>query len=931
MRKVISFALLFTMLLSLCSINIMAAPSEYGVVPDDATDEYKKIFDTFTSLGFLEEFLSKYEPNATMHRDNFSGVLAEFLNMNYPLAVNTKFSDVTSENPYSGAIAALASVGVLNGDDNGLFHPSDEIASEEVIAALVNFLGYEVYAQGKGGYPAGYIATASRIGLTDGVNVIVGQSISQAEFLKLMYNFIKIDVLQQTAFGTETKFKTEDGVTIIAKNFDIFFSEGKVYGTPYSMVDSASTLPQGKVQIGTTSYIVNYKPVEEMLGYEVEYFYKKNRNTYSNVLYASKTEGYNDTVTVLPENEPDVRSGRLYYYDVDTGKERYVKLDGSLNMIYNGVYTTYDASRFNINEGSIVFLDSNSDGIYELVFINDVYHIVVSSVNASINAIFDKYDASKNISYDNSEDKTFKIVDTSGNEFDISKLREWDILSVKKSLNGSIIVAVLERNIVRGAIEGITYRTDGSVKTIRIGENRYPASKTLRDLISGGKIDDITNLKGRELALYLSDSGNVVTYAGASKRAGTLGYLVSAEIIPGARQKMKLDIITENTTRVQYQFAEKVYINGSTTPTSYVTLQNNGVLYNFTNYKAVRQLIMYTTNSNEEINRIWYWTSNNPAGPQKDELYKVFPSATKVYYSGGTQRMLYDDTIMLANPGVTETSVSLLTDNSWRISDDAIVFRLPSDREQEDFYLAGNVSYLSYQNTGYETIYFTPYNISGDDHIIDVVLYTDWASAPEKKPMAVSEVSYETDDEGEEITVVTGLVAGEEKTYKIYDTRSTKTYEITPGDLIACGYNQEGKIVLSHATGGNGYVRYNLDYRPSSSRNFGEINSITCSLSDFGRNMVATGVPMKTDGKLVYFHPMSFTTKPAPSELVGNKNTHIITPSGYTNIYVFDTKTNKYRLGSEDEIVSYEQDPVNYTPMYVYSKDNSLALIVIFK
>ena len=77
------------------------------------------------------------------------------------------FNDVEGGHWAYQYISATKDRGIINGDENGNFHPDNSITNEEIVKMIVCLLGYGEMAEMKGGYPAGYTATASRIGITN--------------------------------------------------------------------------------------------------------------------------------------------------------------------------------------------------------------------------------------------------------------------------------------------------------------------------------------------------------------------------------------------------------------------------------------------------------------------------------------------------------------------------------------------------------------------------------------------------------------------------------------------------------------------------------------------------------------------------------------------------------------------------------------------
>ncbi len=919
----------------------MEIPTAEDLAMESTTEELREYINVFNSLGLLQKFIAEFDANATMKRENFASVLAEFLPNNVAASANTIYSDVPSTNPYSGAIKALSDIGVFKGDGEGKFYPSVEIASEEVISALVSYLGYEVYTQAYGGYPSGYITTASKMGLLDDVSITVGKPITQAEMLKLITNFIKIDVLQETQFGDTTKYTSVEGVTILAKNFDIYFDEGQVIGTPVTMLSTAAGVGTNRVQIDdlilkTSENINNY------LGYQVEYYYKKIDKNLAELLYIAPVEGLNETITVLPSDMTgDIDGANWYYYDSETGKKKYVKYNGSQNIIYNGVYMIFDKSVLTVDEGDIKFLDSDCDGIYETIFVNDIYYIVVSSVDKTNEIIYDKYDPLKKIDFD-SEDKSnpVRIFNASGKEISIDDLKEWDVLSVKKSDGANTVIdVVMSRKTVKGTVTGYTKDDDGRLKTIEIGDKHYEVSKTFKNMFT--TYDEFDNIVlepalNKNVILHFGDLGTVVTYESDTSLAGKIGYLVDIDIPESSGAKMKMTILDTSKKFVDYTIADKVYENNSTTSITYSQFKAKETFYDHETYEPKRQIVMFNTNTAGEINKIWYYTGNSDSGAKENEFYKTLEAASgstnKVYYSGGTNKILYKG-----------SNTSLEAKENWMLSNNVVVFVIPPSSENADdldYYAVSSASKISSGEGG--TSAFIGYSLGGDERIIDVVVRPynlsgiDEITGDGSGVMLVNNVETGINDDDEKTLIVTGIVDGAEKTIEIVDERLDNAKHIlTAGDYITYSFNPNGKCVFT----GTAYKGTNLaiysDYIPTTDKTFGSFKTTTSSynysVSHRGQTFRTYGIPYEFEDGILSFHPYNMTSKPTGENLPENPTIQLIKPEVFKTVYVFDTATNKFRSGSVDEIITASLDPVNYTPIYMYAYGNNYRILIIYK
>lgn len=81
------------------------------------------------------------------------------------------FNDVATNHWAYPYIHAAKENNIINGDGNGNFNPENNVTNEEIVKMIVCLLGYGEMAEQQSGYPAGYTATASRIGITNNLNL----------------------------------------------------------------------------------------------------------------------------------------------------------------------------------------------------------------------------------------------------------------------------------------------------------------------------------------------------------------------------------------------------------------------------------------------------------------------------------------------------------------------------------------------------------------------------------------------------------------------------------------------------------------------------------------------------------------------------------------------------------------------------------------
>ncbi len=112
------------------------------------------------------------------------------------------FPDLPPNHWARSYIAAAKTAGMINGDENGNFNPEMPITNEEIVKMTVCLLGYREMAEALSGYPAGYTTTASRLGVTAGLELDVnthairknvGVMVAQAMDIPLMKELVDKD------------------------------------------------------------------------------------------------------------------------------------------------------------------------------------------------------------------------------------------------------------------------------------------------------------------------------------------------------------------------------------------------------------------------------------------------------------------------------------------------------------------------------------------------------------------------------------------------------------------------------------------------------------------------------------------------------------------------------------------------------------------
>lgn len=134
------------------------------------------------------------------------------------LAYDRYFKDIPQNHWAIQYIHAAKELGIVDGDENGNFNPEEEITYSEIIKMVVSVLGYDPMAETIGGYPDGYIKTASRFGITKGLNVANDVFAVRADIALMIVTALDIPIMKQSPNTTETEYQImngENGIELI--------------------------------------------------------------------------------------------------------------------------------------------------------------------------------------------------------------------------------------------------------------------------------------------------------------------------------------------------------------------------------------------------------------------------------------------------------------------------------------------------------------------------------------------------------------------------------------------------------------------------------------------------------------------------------------------------------------------------------------------
>ena len=156
-----------------------------------------------TLQGFEDDM---FKPEENVTRAQMAAIVCRMLGYEEQAQASkgtTVFTDVAGNHWASGYVNVAYAQGIINGYGNGIFGPEDSVTYEQAIKMIVSALGYDLAATRKGGYPTGYLAIASAEGITKKANGTVGKAAKRGTIAILVYNALEVNLMDQLAWSSD--------------------------------------------------------------------------------------------------------------------------------------------------------------------------------------------------------------------------------------------------------------------------------------------------------------------------------------------------------------------------------------------------------------------------------------------------------------------------------------------------------------------------------------------------------------------------------------------------------------------------------------------------------------------------------------------------------------------------------------------------------
>ncbi len=174
-RKFISLAVVFTML---CSLLFPA----FSYANDIEGTKYEEAIVKLAALNTIKGYEDgSFKPENTITRAELATIITFVLGLqdaaDLAKETPTRFSDVKTNEWYTGYINIAANENVISGYPDGTFKPSENVSYSEAVTMLVNALGLkQVVDKSDGTWPSNYMSKASQLGITKVLSSVNGSA-----------------------------------------------------------------------------------------------------------------------------------------------------------------------------------------------------------------------------------------------------------------------------------------------------------------------------------------------------------------------------------------------------------------------------------------------------------------------------------------------------------------------------------------------------------------------------------------------------------------------------------------------------------------------------------------------------------------------------------------------------------------------------------
>lgn len=582
MKKVGSIVLVISIMLGMFGVTVQASPDTSEKMNSEKFwEETRTLIDLSVLCGVDLEAVKPFS-NVKKY---------QVVNYIYSMFFDNEFGDEYN------ADAAMFAQGIGSLSDAASLKPTDELTVNEAAKMFVEALGYGDLARYNGGWPSGYILYANRLKLLDGVTVAGEDKLKFYDLVMLLYNTAICDLPVPTRIGNGIEYEIYEGGTILSNYRNIYYGTGVVTENYHTSLWGEGSINENSVSIDTDTYLKGNTNADDLIGYPVDFYYKKIDSSTFELLHIEKNKNIKelkiDVSDIVDIN--DEITEITYFKD---NKQRNIRFENA-KIIYNGqLYDECSAEELMAEKGTLTVIDSDGTGGYDVICADIAATVLVDGVNKNDKTLRNKLDYTGGVSMvDLNTEGNYGVlkITKAGKEIKFNDINEWDVLEIRKSK--SKVRPVIK---VEVCSEPMTCKADSvSDESITVGEEEYHFSVAFKNARKGKS--GYTEINAGEQYVFYLNSDLEIVAAKISKGADmNIGYALKMYCVKSLDSKVGIRIFTDKKEWLTYELADKVWHNGVRREADKVyeeeILKGNGVF--------APGLVKYRLNADDKISEL---------------------------------------------------------------------------------------------------------------------------------------------------------------------------------------------------------------------------------------------------------------------------------------------------------------------------------------
>lgn len=631
------------------ALTTIASAATYTDVKEDSA--YYEAVETLSKLNIFTGYEDgTFQPDKTVTRAEMAALIARIQGYgdSAETASVTKFSDVPSTHWASGYIANATGI-AIDGYPDGTFGPDNTVKYEQAVKMIMATLGYTVIANGKGGYPMGYVSAAISAKVTEGVSgAAIGADATRGMIAQLLVNAIDTPIVEQTTWNNDGTgdYEKYDGTgnkaykTLMSENLDVVKMKGVVTENSYAAFGTTKTIDKdedkevtidytdgfkvidndffdkdGDKKFADYSFLVGDTDAEAYLGMAVIFYTMENDNNKWEIISIVEDTAYNKSVTFsladYSSDDTDAAENKLAYTKNGSSSATKLKMEdvADLKVLYNNVgytgdvYDLIDDLAGQNYSGEVTVYDTNKTSGYDLVVVEAAVSAVVDEVSKARITLKDgvklplQSTALSRIDTDN--DNYYVVLLKDGKEITVDQLAGDDVLSIVAAEKESTYQIV---EVATNTIEGTVEATKKSTSSFT--QKAYKIDGTYYDVAAGVDIDLASGDSGK---FYIDKFGKIAYYdETVSTESGTYAYVIDTLVSEDDWNNKKVEIKLLNADGVKtLTVADTFHFNRTKFDVDDASATDTTINAAFSGVNDIKgQIINYTT-SGSNIKKIY--------------------------------------------------------------------------------------------------------------------------------------------------------------------------------------------------------------------------------------------------------------------------------------------------------------------------------------